>query len=277
VRRCPHPTPVARGPRKLRSKCEDVRSFAILKPELRRQKAKQLVLNVQNEGCYKLRPSDFMKVVTPAWNKAFEHSNNIKGWRDTGIVPFSRKVYHDLKANEARSSISVSSSCIDYTPLNSLSGVGCAGNDEEEEGEDGVDEDELINRGRISSAQLYSLGPVTADKAYHVVKGRHEAKKRAGEEAASRKDAREQQRADKLAGLALLGTNLGTQFSEREVKSMTIPQLQALLLRDDALLWESSYSKLKANMELVDAVVFMLTSKGNLLPLPRAQSQLRNA
>ena len=88
VLRVPHSSHLTQG--------EDVRNFLIFKSELRRQKSKQLTLNVQERGLYTLKPEDFMKVVTPAWNKAFDRSNNIVAWRDTGLFPFTRKVYFTL-------------------------------------------------------------------------------------------------------------------------------------------------------------------------------------
>ncbi|KAL1507700.1 hypothetical protein AB1Y20_007313 [Prymnesium parvum] len=44
--------------------------------------------------------------------------------------------------------------------------------------------------GRISSAQLHALGPITGDRAYAIVKGRHDKKQEESDKAKEAKDAR---------------------------------------------------------------------------------------
>ena len=69
--------------------------------------------------------------------------------------------------------------------------------------DDDDDGDAELMTGRISSANLYSLGPVTSDRAYHVVSSRDQLKKAALEEAGQKKADREKSKDDKHNELRL--------------------------------------------------------------------------
>jgi hypothetical protein len=243
ILRVPHTSHLLQG--------EDVSSFSCFKPELRRQKAKMLVANVEKCGYYGLHPSDFMKVVTPAWNKAFSKANNLQGWSLTGICPFTRKVMHDLiRAEACRISVASTGSGIDYTPLNSLSGGQVRIDSDESDDEEGG----AVARGRISSAQLYALGPVTGDKAFSIVKARAEDKAKQAADKEARKESRVESKDVKLAELRSAVADYPNPTSE-QVEKFTIPMLKGVLLRDDGQHWESVYSKLKSKAELKAAVL----------------------
>ena len=235
-----------------RTQGEDVTSFALFKPELRREKSRVLTRNVEQTGFYGLRSTDFMKVVTPAWNHAFQKLNNLKGWAKTGISPFTRLVYHELKQSEACANTIASSSNIDYTPLQSLTGRHVAVDDDSTEEEQ--DDEIAVRTGRLSSAQLYSLGPVTSDEAFGIVKEKVESKRKLAEEAKVRKEAKACKVDERLQALRASVSAYPDYPSIRCIKSLTMQTLKGYLLRDAGHRWDSDYSKLKTKSQLIDAV-----------------------
>ena len=248
-----------------RTQGEDVSSFARFKPELRRQKTKMLTRNVQQHGFYGLRSTDFMKVVTPAWNHAFSKVHNLSGWADTGISPFTRKVYFDLRESEACASTVCSSSMIDYTPLQSLTGTHVT-NDADSSEEEGGEGDAAVRTGRLSSAQIYSIGPVTADEAYGIVKEKVESKRKMAEDAKARKEARASKLDERLQELRAAVMSYPTHLTVSAIHSLTMPRLQGLLLRDAGHRWDSEFSKLKSKSQLVEAVCALYPPKTVVQP-----------
>lgn len=115
----------------------------------------------------------------------------------------------------------------------------------------GSEEEDEVMQGRVSSAQLYALGPVTADRAFEIVKGRADAKKKAAEALEGRKKAQMEGKEEKLHMLRE-GVESITKPSKEEIKALTIPKLQGLLLRDDGHHWEASHTKLTKKANLCD-------------------------
>jgi len=156
--RVPHTTHLTQG--------EDVSNFARFKPEFRRQKSAMLVKKFAR-GIFGFGPEDLMELVTPAWNVAFSREVNKIGWERTGLHPFTRCVYHKLLAQEAAATQALRDANFDYSLLHTL----VPGGDPQHAHASDSEEDEeeaqaaLIGKGRITSAHLYSLGPVTADRA----------------------------------------------------------------------------------------------------------------
>lgn len=63
-----------------------------------------------------------MLVVEPVWRFAFTKETNEKGWRDMGLCPFTRCVFHELKAKqERREKLSSEADIIDYRRLSLMS------------------------------------------------------------------------------------------------------------------------------------------------------------
>ena len=234
-----------------RTQGEDVSAFTLFKPELRRQKTRVLCENVERHGFYGIRSTDFMRVVAPAWNFGFRREANLKGWSATGIYPFSRMVFYELKEAEACASTRASSSAIDYTPLQSLTGVHTQA---DEDSSDDDERDLAVRTGRLSSAQIYALGPVTHDEAYGIVKERVDSKRQAVEEAKARKEARASKADEKLIALRASVSAYPDYPSVRCIKSLTVQTLKGYLLRDAGHRWDSDYSKLKTKSQLIDAV-----------------------
>ena len=156
-------------------------------------------------------------------------------------------MYFTLRRREGDAHSVLSGSSISYTPLNSLSAPAqtAAADDADD------DENAELMRGRISSANLYLMGPVTSDRAYAVVSGRDEIKKAAEKEAEEKKKVREKEKESKLVELRAVAAALNPQ-SAADLSKMTIPKLQGLLLRDDGHRW-ADHAKLKGKKELVEA------------------------
>ena len=158
----------------------------------------------------------------------------------------------------------MSGSSINYSPLNSLSAP--KPTTAEDDDDDG---DAELMTGRISSANLYSLGPVTSDRAYHVVSSRDQLKKAALEEAGQKKADREKSKDDKHNELRLGVTLTALQpKSGADLSKLTIPKLQGLLLRDDGQRW-ADHAKLKSRKELMDACMCLYGFTQLLLPATR--------
>lgn len=143
--------------------------------------------------------------------------------------------------------------CIDYAalqrPLQEESLSSDSDSDEDEE---------LIKRGRISSAQLYHLGPVTGDRAYNVLKARQDNKQQKQQE----DDARKRQRIEDTRAaeqeLAKKGQELDVS-SEDDVRALTVANLRAWLLVKTPSEW-NSHRKLKAKADLVSAALVVFRS-----------------
>ena len=175
-------------------------------------------------------------------------------------------VYHDLAASEKRTGSSVAAASIDYTSLNTLTGTAPSTSLVEADG----GEDDVLLEGRISSANLYALGPVTADRAYGIVRARADKKQEALEVTAQKKAGRDESKTSKLEAIRESVAGVLPK-SAAEVEALTIPKLQGLLLRDDGQKWETAHSKLKAKGELVAAVKALYGSRLLLLAPPPPQ------
>lgn len=262
VLRVPHTTHLTQG--------EDVRNFKIFKPAVRTQKNEALQENI-SRGVFRLLNKDFMRVVEPAWRKAFSTENNLKGWRETGISPFNQCVLHQLKEEETRrDSLNKDAATINYERL-SMAFAGEANEDRDAEEHDA----ELLH-GRISSADLYSMGPVTSDRAFNIIKERNVRKERERAEKeeravqrASHKSRRAQDLTEVFGKLVL-----DSKVCIRELKAR---ELEAVLLCSDHGN-EKKHKELKSKAAKLDYILqlpqFASLPEGDAAA-PRAQQQRR--
>jgi len=110
----------------------------------------------------------------------------------------------------------------------------------------------LIGKGRITSAHLYSLGPVTADRAYGIVKARVLSKELAAAAARDKRDAREAAARDAHVQLiqhadAIVITH------KAQIRALCVKDLKALLAKHAPHVAE--HKKLMKKSECVDAVL----------------------
>lgn len=275
VLRVPHTSHITQG--------EDVVIFRSFKVDFRKEKVTRLAVNV-SQRVHKLRNSDLMSCVTPAWESAFSTVNVLKAFRATGIVPFTRSVLFDLIEQErSAAALCGLTETIDYSRLNVSSFMG--GHQEEssdgssEEGEEDAEMTRLINKSRITSADLYSLGPITSDRAYSVVKERAEAK----EAARKAKEARAQQRATKRTAGDVELVNLYHIVKDRittvaALKSLSVRELKAVLHCVDNNN-KKRHTQLKSKSTLVEYVqgLYPDLPAGEALSCPNRRKRKRGA
>jgi len=130
--------------------------------------------------------ADLMNCVKDPWEEAFAESKCLKGWRLTGIVPFSRCVYWQLKDTEAQKQAhsdltnSQTGLNLENFTLNNILGdtaptftpeqMQMVDPDEEMTLEERLQECEAIVNTRMNSSQLWSLdGGLTGDLAFEKV------------------------------------------------------------------------------------------------------------
>jgi len=255
--RVPHTTHLTQG--------EDVSNFARFKPEFRRQKAELLVQKFAR-GAFGFGPEDLMALITPAWNVAFSKDVNKVGWERTGLHPFTRCVYHRLRAQEAAATQTLHDAGFDYNLLHTL----VPGGDPQHARDSDSEEDEeeaqaaLIGKGRITSAHLYSLGPVTADRAYGIVKARVLSKELAAAAAKDKRDAREAAAREAREQLAHMADTLVITH-KAQIRALCVKDLAALLAKhapQDA----AAHKKLKKRSEYVEAVLSIFSHIPEQLP-----------
>ena len=238
VLRVPHTSHLTQG--------EDVCNFAVLKSQIRVEKARVLTSNITNRGSYKLEASDFMKVVTPAWDAAFARDVNVRAWQKTGLNPFTRSVFFDLRDREALARRACDDASIDYAPISALGAPGANGGDND----DGEHDDSALITGRISSAQLYAMGPVTSDRAFNVLNERADARSKAEQEKKDRDAARLVKARELDSALAENAAGFDPK-SKAELKKLTIPKLQGLLLLRAPGEWTAN-KKLKSKTDVLN-------------------------
>ena len=56
--------------------------------------------NVSFQSAKPLVLADMMEVAKAPWEAAFSSTINLSGWRETGLYPYTRKVYHMLLGAE---------------------------------------------------------------------------------------------------------------------------------------------------------------------------------
>ncbi len=96
VLRLPHSLHVSQG--------EDVINFLKLKNSIWRVCSKKLAISamsvlrgaVGTPDAVSLSNADLMECVKVLWEDTFSHSNCLKAWRVTGLVPFTKQVYWEL-------------------------------------------------------------------------------------------------------------------------------------------------------------------------------------
>jgi len=245
---------------------EDVSNFARFKPELRRQKTELLVQKFAR-GTFGFGPEDFMAVVTPAWNLAFSREVNNIGWSRTGLNPFNRCVFHKLKEHEAASERALRQAGFDYSLLHSVV-PGVSSRHAVDESESDEDEEAaqaaLIGKGRITSAHLYSLGPVTSDRAYSIVKARVLSKELAAAAAKEKKDARVAAAREANEQLVSIADNI-VLTHKAQIRALCVKDLAALLAKH-APHEAAEHRKLKKKSEYVAAVMCIFSHLPDQLP-----------
>jgi hypothetical protein len=107
-----------------RGQHEDFAHFAVFQPKFEKAKVQRQLLQFQQveakakkEGREPTRSElihagnlsnlAVLKCARKPWEEAFSRKRIIKGWADEGVVPFTRKLYWDLKAEEEKKGILV--------------------------------------------------------------------------------------------------------------------------------------------------------------------------
>ena len=256
VLRVPHTSHLTQG--------EDVCNFAVLKSRIRQEKARALTENITSTGNYRLESKDFMRVVAPAWNAAFARDVNIKAWQKTGLCPFTRSVLFTLKEREALASDTCRSANIDYTPISSL-GARLQVHHASGDLDDDEPDDSALTTGRISSAQLYAMGPVTSDRAFNILATRADVKSKAEQEKKDKEMARKEKARAQDVALAASSASIDPK-SKAELKRLTIPLLQGLLLHRAPAEWAEN-KKLKAKADLLSKLHLLYPGLPDETPL----------
>mmetsp|Transcript_20914 Transcript_20914/g.35020 ORF Transcript_20914/g.35020 Transcript_20914/m.35020 type:complete len:556 (+) Transcript_20914:920-2587(+) len=156
------------------SQGEDVENFKVLKPKFRVAKCKLITDMVSKGLAPVLKTAHLMGIVCGPWMQAFDQRRCQKGWKEIGVVPFTRVVYWRLKKSEAAKvqKLTVAGMNLDVLRFGKRRECEPAeGDDGEEdgEGEEG-DEPQAKKGARFRSTHYWSKGPVTQDETLAILK-----------------------------------------------------------------------------------------------------------
>jgi len=84
----PHPSHLTQG--------EDLTNFKLFKVAYRKRKHARFAKLFAEHKPHLLKASDVMPIVTPAWEAAFAPEYHLCGWKEAGIVLFTRSVMHTI-------------------------------------------------------------------------------------------------------------------------------------------------------------------------------------
>ena len=219
--RPPHTTHILQG--------EDVQHFAVFKPAYHQAKLMQVHENALQGTC-RLKASDLLRCAKTPWEKAFNLDNCLKAWSKTGISPFNRSVYWDIKLKEDQRKEIAAQVEIDPDKLTVQGMVrvlfprAAAASDaaharqqeEQERGEQGSGEQVPagVKQGKrkrgeaANSSDLWFYhGGATGDEVYNLVKAKTEAKLAKEAQTKANTDKRAQDKKDKVQ--AANGNGLG--------------------------------------------------------------------
>lgn len=161
-----------------RSQGEDAVNYGQFKSKFLK-KRREVFTAARLSGKSGLTLADFGKCVKEPWETAFSEEQCRKAWKVTGLVPFTRCVYWELRAEEKARS-------------NALQGVGMDASNMRFEGmvaslfkpkatEEDVaetEEEREARRTRMTASMVWDKGAITEDEAYILVKEHNEKKKR---------------------------------------------------------------------------------------------------
>jgi hypothetical protein len=102
---------------------EDVVNFAVFKSHHQKTKQMALASKILHGGGAQLSPADLLLCARDAWQNAFSKANFLKAWADTGLVPFTRKVYLDLLEDEERKETRATALGVDLASTVTLNGM----------------------------------------------------------------------------------------------------------------------------------------------------------
>ena len=234
--RPPHTTHILQG--------EDVQHFAVFKPAYHQAK----LLKIHERalcGEYKLRCSDLLGCAKAPWERAFNLENTLKAWEKTGLSPFTRSVYWDLKAKEEERAAVAAVAEVNPELLTVHGMVRCmfpkaaAAADAETERQaaesaqgPGKTKKRKDPDARLNSSHLWHLpGGATGDECLAIVKEKTEARKAKELKTKEGKEKRAKAKKDRLSAANSLGsTTMAKLKCQQEVSKLTVPMLTACLV-----------------------------------------------
>ena len=180
-----------------RSQGEDVVGFAVLKPTLRKKRLAVLGEKIQQKKVARLTFDDYGACLKEPCEHAFSRERNIKSWDAIGVVPFTQRVYWELKQEEEAAAEAAGQA--DAPTWNKGAAVFPGGADDDDAAGDGDDDDDAVPTGtdrsahnRLASADLWDKGAVTADSAHASVKAKRDAQLLKEQEKAARRQSKQQ-------------------------------------------------------------------------------------
>ena len=255
VLRPPHTSQASQG--------EDVIGFAVLKPALRKRKLIVLGDKITAKKGARLTLDDYGECVKQPTEHAFSRERNLKSWAAIDVSPFNRHVYWELKEQEdaaaaalGQTDAPVWNKAAAVFPRNSSAGGegssagGGGGGDAEEDDRDGDDDDEAPTgtdrsaHNRLTSADLWDVGAVTADSAHALVKAKRDAQLQREQEKEARKQSKQaaatarlstavQESQHAIARLQSQGFALASMSASDLSSKCSAKELEALLLTTD--------------------------------------------
>ena len=102
---------------------EDLVNFAVFKSHHHETKQMALASKILHGEGAQLSPADLLLCARDAWQNAFSKANFLKAWADTGLVPFTRKVYLDLLEDEERKETRATALGVDLASTVTLNGM----------------------------------------------------------------------------------------------------------------------------------------------------------
>lgn len=232
--RPPHTTHILQG--------EDVQHFMVFKPLYHQAK----LLKIHERalcGEYKLRCDDLLACAKAPWERAFNLDNCLKAWQKTGLSPFTRSVYWDLKAKEAvREQVAAAA---DVNPEHltvpgmvrlMFPAAAATADAEKAAAESGVGPGKTKKRkdpdARLNSSHLWHLeGGATGDECLAIVKEKTEARKAKEMKTKENKEKRAKDKKDRLSAANNLGvTTVAKLRSPCEVSKLKVDELKACLM-----------------------------------------------
>ena len=149
-----------------RSQGEDVVGFSVMKPALRKRKGEALAEKLISKKGTRLTLDDYGACVKQPVEEAFSRARNLASWDKIGVVPFTRRVYWELKAEEEEAAALANQAEAPtwnkgaaQFPSHSGGGGGGGGGGDDDEGAapvgDGTDRSQ---HSRLASADLWNLG-----------------------------------------------------------------------------------------------------------------------
>ena len=171
-------------------------------------------------GEYKLRCSDLLGCAKAPWERAFNLENTLKAWEKTGLSPFTRSVYWDLKAKEEERAAVAAVAEVNPELLTVHGMVRCmfpkaaAAADAETEREaaesaqgPGKTKKRKDPDARLNSSHLWHLpGGATGDECLAIVKEKTEARKAKELKTKEGKEKRAKAKKDRLSAANSLGS-----------------------------------------------------------------------